>query len=1308
MAVSYHESSANAATGTTDITTPDAYTNTTPFNQPIFVRLENLTTGCFDVFSFNLRVNPLPAVSDPAPIFYACEEVPGQADFVLHDHDLEVTGGAAGVEVTYFATRAAAEGGNPANELPDVFVSPNTSIFARVTNINTGCWVVTEVPLQVQPAPIAPAIAPLESCDPNLDNVAEFNLQAVIDQIEAALGDVTVTIHETQADAEFGTNPITNLDDYTNIYTDTGVQTVYIRVSSTQTVCYDLDELQLIIHPVPEATEPSEYALCDNGMDDTDGQALFDLTTVDAQVLGGLDPGQYSVSYHTDLTAAQGGTGAITGPAAYLSPIALIYVRVTNNATGCYDIVELQLTVNPLPVANQPQPYTLCDVTNPGDEVEVFDLTTRTEEIITLADGTLQDGINLTFHHSDADAQAGVNGIDPATAYTNQSTAEAIFVRVTFEATGCYRVVILDIRVEPLPDVTIPDEEVTVCDPDSDGFAQFDLDALVQDMLDNGEDLTLSFHYTEQDAQAGENAIPNPEEYTNANPFTDVVYVRVENTDTGCAAPVFAITLVVEVTPDIPDLEDITLCDEDSNNQNGMTAVSLEQQTDIILTHLDATAAEYTVHYFRTQAEAQANAPRIINTTAFNGQDGQVIFVRVTNNATGCYSIASFTLHINTPLALTQPPVYSICNEALPNDATAVFDLTAMDDIILGPFGVGLGYTVNYYEPGATEPIANPESYTNPSSPLTLTVEVITTEGCRSYTTLTIKVLPLPTPNTEPDALVLCDDNNSPDGVEAFNLNDAAADIMDNEPNLVLSYHTSYADADADTNAIATPGSYESGTATIYVRVEANTGNPADAVCYQIVELELIVNPLPVLGDNGVIPPFAFCEENTDGIHTFILSEHNTEILPDGADPADYQVRFYASEADIANGGPALPNQYTTQGSPEQIWVWVRHTESGCVATGPLTLLVEEMATAYPPTPAYLETCDDDGVNDGMHSFDLSQFDAGILGPQDPNQYIVTYYESEADADAQANAIPDKTNYTNSTPDVMTIYAVVTNTATISGCPALTTVELIVERLAEPVITAPGNTICVDYLTDNVIRTASLDSGIPGGMGYTFQWFYNGQPIAAADPSSPVYEADAAGEYSVQVTGPAPLFCVSDVSQSFTVLQSGPASPVGTGFSVSGAFSDTQTITVDVEGYGQYEYRLDDGPWQTGNVFTGVAPGEHTITVRDTKTGDPCEDLVIHSVSVIDYPKYFTPNGDGYHDTWNIVGLANQPDAKIYIFDRYGKLVKQIAANGEGWDGTYNGAMLPATDYWFTVTYRELVNGVEVIKEYKAHFAMKR
>jgi gliding motility-associated-like protein len=61
-------------------------------------------------------------------------------------------------------------------------------------------------------------------------------------------------------------------------------------------------------------------------------------------------------------------------------------------------------------------------------------------------------------------------------------------------------------------------------------------------------------------------------------------------------------------------------------------------------------------------------------------------------------------------------------------------------------------------------------------------------------------------------------------------------------------------------------------------------------------------------------------------------------------------------------------------------------------------------------------------------------------------------------------------------------------------------------------------------------------------------------------------------------------------------------------------------------------------------------------------------------------------------------------ETKVYIFDRYGKLLKQIISRAKGWDGTYNGQPLPATDYWFTVDYVEQ----NVPKQFKAHFSLKR
>jgi gliding motility-associated-like protein len=158
---------------------------------------------------------------------------------------------------------------------------------------------------------------------------------------------------------------------------------------------------------------------------------------------------------------------------------------------------------------------------------------------------------------------------------------------------------------------------------------------------------------------------------------------------------------------------------------------------------------------------------------------------------------------------------------------------------------------------------------------------------------------------------------------------------------------------------------------------------------------------------------------------------------------------------------------------------------------------------------------------------------------------------------------------------------------------------------------------------------------------------------------------------------------------------------VGIGGIVTNYFEDNQVITVLATAAGNYLYQLDYGTLQESNVFQYVGSGIHVIRVIDA---NGCSSPLSQEVLVINYPKFFTPNDDSYNDTWNIFGLADQVNSTIYIFDRHGKLLKEISPNGKGWDGTFNGQRLPADDYWFLVKYSE--NGGS--NEFKAHFSLKR
>lgn len=176
--------------------------------------------------------------------------------------------------------------------------------------------------------------------------------------------------------------------------------------------------------------------------------------------------------------------------------------------------------------------------------------------------------------------------------------------------------------------------------------------------------------------------------------------------------------------------------------------------------------------------------------------------------------------------------------------------------------------------------------------------------------------------------------------------------------------------------------------------------------------------------------------------------------------------------------------------------------------------------------------------------------------------------------------------------------------------------------------------------------------------------------------------------------------CASPKTINVTVNPSNTL--VSVNWTVTDAFANNQIITISVTGTGNYLYQLDYGPFQVSPIFENVASGTHSITVEDIYG---CSiPITENNVLVINYPKYFTPNGDGFNDTWNIFELSNQSNARIFIFDRYGKLLKEISPSGLGWDGNYIGHPMPATDYWFSVEYTEQ----NTVKKFKSHFSLKR
>jgi len=267
----------------------------------------------------------------------------------------------------------------------------------------------------------------------------------------------------------------------------------------------------------------------------------------------------------------------------------------------------------------------------------------------------------------------------------------------------------------------------------------------------------------------------------------------------------------------------------------------------------------------------------------------------------------------------------------------------------------------------------------------------------------------------------------------------------------------------------------------------------------------------------------------------------------------------------------------------------------------------------------------------------------------------------------------------------------------IGGCAAYpVTTQVTISPLPNPILV--DGTLCYDAI-QNSTRNYEFDTKLDN-TSHSFQWFFNSTLINGATQNT--YTATTIGNYSVIATNIL-TGCISN--QVFATVTS---AQIANDFytSINDNFIEKNILTVVVQGgSGPFLYQLNNGSFQTSNVFYQLPIGMHTITVTD----NPNCTLLTKKVLIMGYPKFFTPNGDGYNENWNIYYFEDIPEAQIHIFDRYGKFLKQISPLGTGWNGTYNGKSMPSTDYWFTVDYKENNLKGEVEKRtFRAHFSLKR
>ncbi|MBU2920917.1 T9SS type B sorting domain-containing protein [Winogradskyella psychrotolerans] len=146
-------------------------------------------------------------------------------------------------------------------------------------------------------------------------------------------------------------------------------------------------------------------------------------------------------------------------------------------------------------------------------------------------------------------------------------------------------------------------------------------------------------------------------------------------------------------------------------------------------------------------------------------------------------------------------------------------------------------------------------------------------------------------------------------------------------------------------------------------------------------------------------------------------------------------------------------------------------------------------------------------------------------------------------------------------------------------------------------------------------------------------------------------------------------------------------------------FINEGTLTVNMTDTSlDYEYAIDGNDFQISNIFNNLTTGLHLLYVQD-RSGCVLKTLSFEIEEDLFIPVFFTPNNDTTNDFWTVID-RNSIVKEILIFNRYGKLIKQLIPSQYSWDGYYNGELLESNDFWYLIT---LKNG----KELRGHFALK-
>jgi gliding motility-associated-like protein len=417
------------------------------------------------------------------------------------------------------------------------------------------------------------------------------------------------------------------------------------------------------------------------------------------------------------------------------------------------------------------------------------------------------------------------------------------------------------------------------------------------------------------------------------------------------------------------------------------------------------------------------------------------------------------------------------------------------------------------------------------------------------------------------------------------------------------------------------------------------------------------------------------CDFEMNGFATYNLYDAATDLI--NGDNSLQVENFFLTLAEAELNTNPITNTSSFQNtSTNQIVYGLVVNQNNCSSIVELQLRISTAVITIDP----FEQCDDE-QEDGFTEFNLNDVTATFQSML-PANASVSYYETLDDAYNETNALAS--SFENSTIDQQTIYVRIESN---SQCYAVSTVDLIVlyTPILEQDVTADNP---IYYCLDSYPETKRLFGGVLFDLPSNYYYLWN------TGENTSFIDVNEIGTYSVTVSDP--NGCSS--SRSIVVVASEIANINEVLIEGGNTYN---TVIISVSGSGNYEYALDNanGFYQSSNVFTNVLARFHTVYVRDINGCGIASKLI----SVLGFPKFLTPNNDGYHDTWKVNGINAlfHDGITIHIFNRTGKLITSLNNQTPGWDGNFNGRPLPSDDYWYSAT---LIDG----QEYRGHFTLKR